>query len=67
MKKIYLANPYGFSEQQKKTLLPELVQALKKLGLEVWEPFGRNNQTDFSKKRMGLPDRTGRLQRRKGI
>ena len=50
MKKIYLANPYGFSEQQKKTLLPELIQALKKLRLEVWEPFGRNNQTDFSKK-----------------
>ena len=50
MKKIYLANPYGFSEQQKKTLLPGLIQALEKLGLEVWEPFERNNQTDFSKK-----------------
>ncbi len=47
-KTIYLANPYGFSEQQKARLLPELVSALESLGLEVWEPFGRNNQVDFS-------------------
>ena len=50
MKKIYLANPYGFSEQQRKKLLPELIDALEKLGLEVQEPFERNNQTDFSRK-----------------
>ena len=50
MKKIYLASPYGFSEQQKKTALPELVKTLEKLGLEVWEPFERNNQIDFSRK-----------------
>ena len=47
-KTIYLANPYGFSEQQKTLLLPELIGALESLGLEVWEPFGRNNQVDFS-------------------
>ena len=44
---IYLANPYGFSAQQKAALLPPLVAALEALGLEVWEPFERNNQIDF--------------------
>ena len=48
MKKIYLANPYGFSAQQKALLLPQLVAALEDLGLEVWEPFARNNQVDFA-------------------
>ena len=48
MKKIYLANPYGFSAQQKTLLLPQLVAALEGLGLEVWEPFARNNQVDFA-------------------
>ena len=48
-KTIYLANPYGFSGQQKGLLLPPLVGALESLGLEVWEPFARNNQEDFSK------------------
>ena len=47
-KTIYLANPYGFSEQQKSRLLPEIIAALESLGLEVWEPFARNNQVDFS-------------------
>ena len=47
-KTIYLANPYGFSDQQKALLLPPLVAALEALGLEVWEPFARNNQVDFS-------------------
>ena len=45
-KTIYLANPYGFSAQQKETLLPPIVAALESLGLEVWEPFARNNQID---------------------
>ncbi len=45
-KTVYLASPYGFSEQQKALLLPELVGALEGLGLEVWEPFARNNQVD---------------------
>ena len=43
-KTIYLANPYGFSEQQRSMLLPLFVDALESLGLEVWEPFERNNQ-----------------------
>ena len=47
-KTIYLANPYGFSQQQKVTLLPPLVAALESLGLEVWEPFARNNQESFA-------------------
>ena len=46
-KTIYLANPYGFSAQQKTMLLPLIVAALEELGLEVWEPFARNNQVDF--------------------
>ena len=29
-------------------LLPPIVSALEELGLEVWEPFARNNQVDFS-------------------
>ena len=47
-KTIYLANPYGFSAQQKAELLPTLGSALEGLGLEVWEPFVRNNQVDFA-------------------
>ena len=46
-KTIYLANPYGFSVQQRALLLPPIVTALGSLGLEVWEPFARNNQVDF--------------------
>ena len=45
-KTLYLASPYGFSAQQKALLLPDLVAALEELGLEVWEPFARNNQVD---------------------
>ena len=48
-KTIYLANPYGFSTQQKSLLLPQFVSALEALGAEVWEPFSRNNQVDFEK------------------
>lgn len=47
-KKIYLANPYGFSQQQKVLLLPPIIQTLEAMGAEVWEPFARNNQIDFS-------------------
>jgi nucleoside 2-deoxyribosyltransferase len=47
-KTIYLANPYGFSKQQRSLLLPPIIQALHKLGIEVWEPFERNNQIDVS-------------------
>ncbi len=48
-KSLYLANPYGFSLQQKNTLLPVIKSILERLGAEVWEPFERNNQIDFSK------------------
>jgi nucleoside 2-deoxyribosyltransferase len=47
-KTLYLANPYGFSAQQKQLLLPPIVAQLQALGAEVWEPFARNNQVDFS-------------------
>ena len=47
-KTVYLANPYGFSEQQREYLLPALIQALEAIGLEVWEPFARNNNEDIS-------------------
>jgi nucleoside 2-deoxyribosyltransferase len=46
-KRIYLANPYGFSKQQKGLLGP-IIAELEALGLEVWEPFARNNQLDFA-------------------
>ncbi|MGA1199661.1 MAG: nucleoside 2-deoxyribosyltransferase [Candidatus Latescibacterota bacterium] len=48
-KTIYLANPYGFSTQQKSLLLPQFVETLESLGAEVWEPFAGNNQIDFAK------------------
>ncbi len=44
---VYLANPYGFSEQQRASLLPTLIQALEAIGLEVWEPFERNNNEEI--------------------
>ena len=45
-KTLYLANPYGFSAQQRQGPLAALVAALEAAGAEVWEPFARNNQTD---------------------
>ena len=45
--KVYLANPYGFSKQQRELLLPQIVSKIESLGYEVWEPFERNNQIDF--------------------
>ena len=53
---VYLASPYGFSAQQRELLLPQIVAALESLGLEVWEPFERNNQVDLS-----APDRAYRI------
>ncbi|NJM47419.1 MAG: nucleoside 2-deoxyribosyltransferase [Alkalinema sp. RU_4_3] len=47
-KTLYLANPYGFSAQQRALLLPPIVAQLEVLGAEVWEPFERNNQVDFA-------------------
>jgi nucleoside 2-deoxyribosyltransferase len=48
-KTLYLANPYGFSTQQRALLLPPIVAQLESLGAEVWEPFERNNQVDFAR------------------
>ena len=45
-KTLYLANPYGFSAQQRAGPLQELVEILESLGAEVWEPFARNIQID---------------------
>ena len=47
-KTVYLANPYGFSTQQRAHLLPDFVRGLEALGAEVWEPFDRNNQVDHT-------------------
>ena len=45
-KTLYLANPYGFSDQQREGPLAGLVAALDAAGADVWEPFTRNNQVD---------------------
>ena len=37
-KKLYLANPYGFSKQIK-NLLPEFIKVFNDLNVEVYEPF----------------------------
>ncbi len=42
-KKLYLANPYGFSKQIK-NLLPEFIKIFKDLGIEVYEPFSRTSK-----------------------
>ena len=39
-KKLYLANPYGFSKQTK-TLLNEFIEIFNDLNVEVYEPFER--------------------------
>ena len=39
-KKLYLANPYGFSTQTK-NLLPEFIKLFQDLKIEVYEPFKR--------------------------
>jgi len=39
-KKLYLANPYGFSKQSK-TLLHQFIEIFNDLNLEVYEPFER--------------------------
>jgi nucleoside 2-deoxyribosyltransferase len=58
-KTIYLANPYGFSAQQRTRLLPEFIRILEALGVEVWEPFTRNNQVDST-----MPDWAYRIGQR---
>ncbi|WP_428097367.1 nucleoside 2-deoxyribosyltransferase [Candidatus Rariloculus sp.] len=43
---LYLANPYGFSAQQREGPLVALVTALEDMGAVVWEPFTRTSQID---------------------
>lgn len=45
-KSLYLANPYGFSDQQRDGPLIQMIGALSAAGADVWEPFARNNQID---------------------
>ena len=45
-KTLYLANPYGFSAQQRQGPLQELVAMLQSRRAEVWEPFARSSQID---------------------
>jgi nucleoside 2-deoxyribosyltransferase len=47
-KTIYLASPYGFSEQWRLKLLPDFVSKLEYMGAKVLEPFNRNSSIDFS-------------------
>ncbi len=48
-KTIYLASPYGFSEQWRLKLLPDFVTSLEGMGATVWEPFFRNSDVDLLK------------------
>ena len=61
---VYLANPYGFSAQQRALLLPEIVHALESLGLEVWEPFEPQQPGRSIGAGLGVPSGSGRLQGR---
>ena len=45
---IYLASPYGFSDQCRLKLLPEFITKLESMGARVWEPFFRNSNIDFT-------------------
>ncbi len=47
-KTLYLASPYGFSEQWRLKLLPEFISKLELMGATVWEPFVRNSNIDSS-------------------
>jgi len=42
-KKLYLANPYGFSKQTK-SLLNEFINIFNDLNIEVYEPFERTKE-----------------------
>ena len=48
-KKLYLANPYGFSKQTK-SLLTEFVKIFHDLNIEVYEPFERTKHLISNKK-----------------
>ena len=48
-KKLYLANPYGFSKQTK-DLLPKFIKIFQDLNVEVYEPFERSKNVISNKK-----------------
>jgi len=48
-KKLYLANPYGFSKQTK-NLLIEFIKIFNDLDIEVYEPFEITKNIDSNKK-----------------
>ena len=41
---VYLASPLGFSESQRKLVLPHFISALEAAGASVYEPFSTNEQ-----------------------
>ena len=45
---IYLASPYGFSNQWKPRILPKFVSALEGVGAEAQEPLQLNIQVEYS-------------------
>ena len=47
-KTLYLASPYGFSDHWRLKLLPEFITKLQSMGANVWEPFDRNSDVDYS-------------------
>ena len=47
-KRIYLANPYGFSKQTKELLI-DFIKIFKNLNLEVYEPFERTKDINMKK------------------
>ena len=47
-KKLYLANPYGFSKQTK-NLLPEFIKVFHNLNVEVYEPFEKTKHLIINK------------------
>ncbi len=49
-KKLYLANPYGFSKQTK-SLLSEFIYIFNHLNIEVYEPFERTKQISQKKEK----------------
>ena len=47
-KRLYLANPYGFSKQTKELLI-DFIKIFKNLNLEVYEPFERTKDININK------------------
>ena len=59
-KTLYLANPYGFSAQQRGGPLHELVRALESMGADVWEPFAPQQPDRPGECGLGVSDWAGR-------